>query len=477
MLLSKILGCESDKNDCEIREIRRNAKMIQQGDIFFCFSKDERIAFARCQEAKMRGAKRIFCEFEFSSCTKVEDVRALFAKSCANFYDRACDKLKIIGVSGTNGKTTTCHIIAEMLKRNGFSVGVIGTSGVFFNGKSFESPLTTPDADFLHKTFKQMVEDDVQFVVMEVSAHAIDQRRIDDIQFEIGVLTNITQDHLDYFGTMEKYEQTKISFFNHNHIKKAIVCIDDERIEQALKFIDVPTITYGIKNPCDSFAIDALCEIYGSSFLANVCDSVLEIKTNLIGGYNIYNSLAALSVCKELGMRDEQLRRGINFINPVEGRFNVFNVEGKYVVVDYAHTPDGLEQVINTAKALTDKRVCVVFGCGGNRDASKRPIMGKISEIADVVFLTNDNPRNEDPAEIVKEIESGMTKHHFVEMDRARAIEKAIRLAHVGDIIVVAGKGIEKYQEIGGQKLPYSDFDVISNYCKVQTEERIRYGS
>lgn len=473
MLLSKLVNLKFEK-DVEINGVKRDARAVEKGDAFFCFAQDLMQAYLRCEKAKQSGAAVCFCQQNIANCVQVKDVRSLFAIACANFYDRACDKLKIVGVSGTNGKTTTTHIIAQILKRNGYNVGLIGTNGVYFNGKRFESPLTTPDADFLHRTFKQMYESGVQYVVMEVSAHAIDQKRIDGIMFEAGVLTNITQDHLDYFRTMENYEKTKFEFFTKEHIKKAFVCVDDDRARKLLSVCDVPCVTYGLKNPCDSFALDVLCEISGSFFVANICDSVLEVKTNLVGKYNIYNCLAALSVCQSLGLDEEKLTRGLNFIHPVEGRFNVFNVSGKYVVVDYAHTPDGLENVVETAKELTDKKVFLIFGCGGNRDKTKRAIMGHISEKADFVCLTNDNPRNEKPEDIIVDIEKGMTRPHMVQLNRKIAIENVLDMMACGDVLIVAGKGAEKYQEIDGQKLPYSDFDVISNYCKNLTEEKIK---
>jgi len=476
MLLSKLIDKKFIKNDFDVKEIKRDARKVEKGDAFFCFATDKMQAFLRCQQAQKYGAGVCFSHFDIPNCVKVEDVRELFACACANYYHRACDKMKIVGISGTNGKTTTAHIIAEMLKRNNHKVGLIGTNGVFFDRKSFNYDMTTPDADILHKIFFEMWQCGVEYVVMEVSAHAIMQKRIAGIHFEVGVLTNITQDHLDYFETMEKYENAKFAFFTKEHIKKAVVCIDDERAKKVLSLTAVPVITYGLQNPCDCFAVDVFCEISDSSFVANVCDSVLRIKTNLVGKHNVYNSLAALAVCQRLGLGDEEMERGLNFIRPVEGRFNVFNVDGKYVVIDYAHTPDGIEKVIATAKELTDKKVELVFGCGGDRDKTKRAKMGKASELADFVCLTNDNPRTENPEEIISQIEEGMTRPHMVETDRKQAIEKMIDFASVGDIVIIAGKGAEKYQEIGDRKIPYSDFDVLADYCKNKTEEKIKYG-
>lgn len=464
MLLKNIFETGSDFDSLEISNISRDSKTVQSGDAYFCLTKDENKALERCSEALENGAEVVFSSVNlpYSNAICVKDCRKVFAYACANFYDRACDDLKIVGITGTNGKTTTSYIIGEMLKRNGRKVGIIGTNGVFYNGKTLESPLTTPDADFLHRTFKEMRDDGVEYVVMEVSAHAIEQKRIEGIKFEIGVLTNITQDHLDYFKTFTAYEKAKLSFFKKEHMKKAVICGDDNSACKLLHGCKVPITTYGIYGPCDTFAIDICCSMNGSRFTSNVCDNVIEIKTNLIGQYNVYNSLAGLTVCKELGLNNQELALGLNFINPVEGRFNVIPMDGKYVVIDFAHSPDSLMNVLKAAKLLTDKKVYVVFGCGGNRDKDKRGKMGRIAEsYADYVCLTDDNPRLEKSEDIIADIESGMKKNHFVEPNRKAAIKKMILLASAGDIVIIAGKGAEKYQEIGTVKYPYNDFDVV----------------
>jgi len=462
-------GVDFPNADIEICGVSRDSKTVKNGEVFFCLKEDFEICVKRCEEALQNGASFVVSNISmpFDNSIEVEDCRKTFSLACANFYEHACDDLTIIGITGTNGKTTTSHVVAHMLKTNGKNVGVIGTNGVFYNGKTFPCPLTTPDADFLHKTFLEMKRDGVEFVIMEVSAHAIAQKRVEGIVFEIGVLTNITQDHLDYFKTFEFYEKTKLGFFNKKNMKKAIVCGDDKSALKLIDNCDVPISTYGIKQPCDVFAIDVLCSMNGTRFVANVCDEVVEIKTNLIGDYNVYNSLAALSICQKLGFDEKQLEIGLNFINPVEGRFNVINISGKYIVIDFAHSPDGLMNVLKTARTLTSQKLYVIFGCGGNRDKGKRPIMGQIAEkYADYVCLTDDNPRLEKSEDIISDIEKGMRKSHFVEPQREEAIAKMIDLARAGDIVVIAGKGAEKEQEIGTEKRAYNDFDAVHNYYK-----------
>ena len=235
------------------QNICRDSQFAKPGDIYFCLSKNKEKALSRCQQAKDNGAI-VVSELDFD--IKVDDARDAFACACKKFYDNACDDLKIIGITGTNGKTTTSRVIAEMLKRNQKKVGVIGTSGVFFDGKKFESPLTTPDADFLHKTFFEMRNAGVEEVVMEVYAHSIDQKRINGINLDIGVLTNITQDHLDYFETFENFEKTKLVFFKKDHIKLAVVCADDSSAKKLIDTAKIPVLTYAINSPSDTFAID-----------------------------------------------------------------------------------------------------------------------------------------------------------------------------------------------------------------------------
>ncbi len=486
MLVSKILKDAKILNNFstmrDFNEIKKNSKLVEEGDIFFDLSSLYESGVQNSKEALKRGAVAVVSEnrLPVENLYLVDDVHSVFSSACANFYDNPASKMKLIGITGTNGKTTCTHLVCEELKSLGKKVGTIGTMGVKFGGREIDLSMTTPDADDLQKCFDMMQKDGVEYVVMEVSAHAISQKRVAGLHFDVGVLTNITQDHLDYFGTMENYRDCKLSFLNSNHIKSAVVCVDDESVRQYIDKIDVPFITYGLNNPADVFAVDVKSRMEGAEFYANVLDSVLKIDTNLVGKYNILNVLASLSVVSSLGIEVEKVVESLKYINPVEGRFNVLKYQGKYIIIDFAHTPDGLENVLSTAKGVCNGELHCVFGCGGNRDSNKRAKMGAIAEkFCDHIFLTNDNPRKESPEKIVKDIEKGMKKAHFVELDRQTAIANAIHFAKENDVIVIAGKGGEKYQIIGDEKRDYNDFNAVYNVIKgdLKVEEKEKYGN
>lgn len=449
--------------------IKRDSRLVEKGDVFFDLSNNFEDGLARSKEAISRGAVKVVSErdYQLPHLQKVEDVRLEFALACAKEFGNPASNLKLIGVTGTNGKTTCTHILYETLRALGKKVARIGTLGVVYGDVVKDFDMTTPDADILQSEFFEMKKRGVEYVVMEVSAHAISQKRIAGLKFEVGVLTNITQDHLDYFGTMEDYASTKLSLFTPEKVKSAVVNIDDFYGRKLYQSSSVPTVFYGVENPADVFAVKKKSDISGSEFLCNFFDNVCGIKTKLVGDYNIMNMLACLACLGCLGFDLSKISEVFSKIPPVEGRFNVINVKNRHLVIDFAHTPDGLEKVLQTARALTPNRLFCVFGCGGNRDRDKRHKMGAVAErYADAVCLTNDNPREEDEKAIVSDIESGMKKAHFVEFDRRRAIEKVFSLMRAGDIAVIAGKGAEKHQIIGKNKVPYSDFDVIYGLLK-----------
>ena len=476
------IDCELDARllSTEVSGVTADSRKVKEGDVFICLEGVNQDGNRFIADALKAGAKAIVSTLDLSlECAiKVDDARQAYSLISKNLYNKACDRLKIIAVTGTNGKTTTVNLIAEILKSCGKNVATIGTMGVVFNGNEYDTGFTTPDPDMLHKYFQDMLHDDIEYVVMEASAHAIALKKLAGIKFEIGVLTNITQDHLDYFGDMENYAKAKMSFFNDKNMKLALVCADDTRARTLLSSASVTTLSYGLDNPSDVFAINIENGFDKTKFICNVLDDIVPIKTNLVGRYNVENALASIGVCRMLGVPSSQIARSIRYINPVEGRFNVIKHPKCNIVIDYAHTPDGLENVLKTARELTNGQLIALFGCGGNRDKMKRPIMAQVaSRYADKVIITSDNPRFEEPNEIISEIEQGMMKtvpYQTIE-NREEAIAVGLEQCQKGDTLVIAGKGGEKYQDIKGEKRPYNDFDAVYKYfrehIKIQKDE------
>lgn len=460
------------KDDVEINDIKINSAEVKSGDLFIAIKGENFDGNDYILNALQNGASVVFSEREFDEdfgdsdkIVRVENARSAYAIASKNFFDRECDKLKIIAVTGTNGKTTIANTTTDLLRFVGAKVGVIGTLGAKIDDKVIDTGLTTPDPYMLHKIFKEMRKNGCEYVVMEASAHALALNKLDGIKFEIGVLTNITEDHLDFFKTMDNYANAKFNLFERGKVKLGIVCGDDERCRELLIKAKVPMISYGINRFCDVHGVNINKSFSGSKFDCYYLGEKIDIKTELVGEYNIQNALASIAICRSLGVPAELVRLGMSCISPVEGRFNIIKTKNNNIIIDYAHTPDGLEKILTTARDLSDKRLVVVFGCGGNRDRQKRPIMGEIaSSLADYVILTSDNPRFEEPLDIISEINAGAVKPCKIIENRKNAIEFALKNFCDGQTIVIAGKGAEKYQDIKGVKQPYNDFDVVYNF-------------
>lgn len=467
--------------DCEISGISIDSNKVKKGDLFIALKGVNADGNNFIQEAIEKGAVMSISDCQFGEkIIKVDDARKAYSLASKNFFDRACDDLIIVGVTGTNGKTTTTSLISKILEGSGIKTGLIGTEGVKFSGKKIETGFTTPDPYVLHSLFKQMKEEGAKYVIMEVSAHALALKKLEGIKFSIGVLTNITEDHLDFFKNMENYSKAKLDFFKKEKMTLGIVCSDDPYARSLMTKADVPIISYGMTYPSDTFASNVRGDFDQTYFTCTCVDDVFqehtkeefEVQTKLVGSYNVLNTLAAISACRALDLTKELIQVNLSCINPVEGRFNVIRCKGISIVIDYAHTPDGLEKVIKTARELTDGRLITLFGCGGNRDRLKRKIMGKIaSENSDKVIVTSDNPRFENPMDIINEIKEGLNGDYEICENRAEAIKLALDQCNKGDCLIIAGKGGEKYQDIQGVKHPYNDFDVVNKYFRDQFVE------
>lgn len=474
---------DENVEEIEIKDIKIDPNEVCRGDLFFDLKAKENLnaIFAKGASFVVRLGRKTKIEKKVLS---VKDVRHIFALASKNFYKKACDKLKIIGITGTNGKTSAVKLVADILENCGKVVGRIGTFGCIYLNNHIETGFTTPDPHILHNLFHKMQKSGVEYVVMEVSAHSIALKKLDGIKFECLALTNITEDHLDFFENMENYSSTKLSFFTAEHAKQGVVCADDNYFFKLTEMSNIPLVSYGVNCPSDIFAIDIDSNFNGTSFICNCLDEIMNVKTELIGEYNVLNSLCAIGITRLLGFDCRQINKGIRRSSPEIGRFNVIKQNGINVIVDYAHTPDGLQKVLITAKSLCLGKLYVLFGCGGNRDPLKRGIMGSVAEMyADYVFLTSDNPRFEDPEKIIDDIESGMVKkNHEREVDRKISIEKALGVCKNGDCLIIAGKGGENYQDIKGQKTAYSDFDEVYKFFRkefklIDVGDNLKHGS
>ncbi|MBR1926002.1 MAG: UDP-N-acetylmuramoyl-L-alanyl-D-glutamate--2,6-diaminopimelate ligase [Clostridia bacterium] len=465
----------------KIENLCFDTKKATKNSLFFCLNGAVFDGHDFANIAIKNGAIAIVCERPLNLDVVqivVESSRKAMSKISANFYKNPQNKLKIIGITGTNGKTSTTYMIANILKSAGKKVGIIGTIGIVVDGIKMPADLTTPDPIYLHKIFAQMVAKNVEYVCMEVSAHAIYLEKMFGIVCDIGVLTNITQDHLDFFKTFENYKKVKQKFISTKFCKTAIINVDDINAREMLYSKEFKKVfSYGLFNPCDVFAPKYNFSFSGTQFFLNLFDEVIFVDTKVLGLFNLYNMLCSSIVCKLLGIETKYIKMGLESMQSVPGRFNVLCLEeNKTVIVDYAHTPDGIKNILSAVREITNNKIISLFGCGGNRDKTKRPIMGEISaQLSDYTIITSDNPRFEKPSDIIEEIESGVkkvTNNYLCIEDRKEAISCGLKMLNQGDVLVVLGKGVEDYLDINGVKYPYSDIDTITLEFEKQKKEK-----
>ncbi len=490
-LLSKwgLTIAAKDVSNTGFSGVSYDSRTVEPGHIFFCIHGENLDGNNFIEDAVQKGAVLIVSEKPEPShlatpYIRVEDVREAMSEAADYLFDHPSQKLRVLGVTGTNGKTSTTHIIEHVINRAGAGkrAGLVGTMGARWQGADYvDAKHTTPQAADLQKLFYQMVTDGITHVAMEVSSHALALKRVDNCQFSLACLTNITQDHLDFHKTMEHYWRSKLLLFSALNAspmqsKRAIVNIDQELAPDFLKVLStgIEKYTYGFSDKADFQALDCRFDQTGTSLKVKTPTGLLELKLKLVGQFNVYNALAALAVCAAEGIDSETLKHGLESFNAVPGRFQVVAIdsaekhEQPLCIVDYAHSPDGLENVLKVARELVprDGKLLVVFGCGGDRDTSKRPQMGAIAEnLADLVVVTSDNPRSEDPQQIIVDILAGIKrmKSVMVEPDRAKAIQLAVIDASASDVVVVAGKGHETYQIIKGKTFDFDDRIEVSN--------------
>lgn len=458
--------------DVEIERVTDKDKDTNKNTLFICIDGNQYDGHKIAKTALLNGAVAVVTErdLKIEKQIIVENTRKAYSQIASNFYGNPTEKLKLIGITGTNGKTSTSFYIKNMLNSLGYKCGLIGTVENDFGNGKFESTLTTPEPMELQKLFRNMADNNCEYCVMEVSSQALAQKRVYGLEFEISVLTNITVDHLDYHITMENYINSKLQLFTNS--RKAIVNIDDNNVKKILSRIECPVVTCSaIENKADYTAKNVLCnETYVQYELVGM-NCIGRITVNLPGEFTVYNSLCAATVLLELGFSIDEISKSAEQIKKVKGRAEKVPVPKNFtVIIDYAHTPDGLENILNCIKGFAQGRIITVFGCGGDRDKSKRAEMGRIAgEMSNIAIVTSDNPRTENPLLIINDILGGMEKTKSklaIIENRRQAIEFALSKARKGDVVLLAGKGHETYQIIGTEKIPFDEREIIKEYFK-----------
>ena len=475
MLCSELIGKDwlKEHDDIEITGIAYDSRNVAEGNIFVCVKGFETDGHKFAKKAEENGAALIVAERDTEVGVPVwivENSRRELARLAAAFYGDPSKKFKLIGVTGTNGKTTITYLVKSILEAAGKSVGIIGTNENIIGDKVLmtkSTTPTTPNSLELQQLFAEMVEGGAEYVVMEVSSHALALDRVYGCHFDVGIFTNLTRDHLDFHGTMENYLQAKAMLFDIS--EKGVVNYDDAGGRQIVREKDCDFLTVGFGDGCDVRASDMKITARGDEFNMTYKGTVYPITIQIPGKFSVYNAICAAGAALQLGFDMETIRRGLSEAKGVLGRVEVVPTDTDYtVIIDYAHTPDGLENIIKSVREFARGRVITLFGCGGDRDATKRSIMGEIAgRYSDYSIITSDNPRTEDPISIVAMIERGMKEsggEYIVIVDRRKAIGYALDFAQKDDVIILAGKGQETYQIIGKEKHDFDERVVVWDY-------------
>ena len=447
-----------------------DSREVTDGDLFFCVPGTSTDGHRFGPEAVAAGAAALCVERRLDLEVPqlvVADVRRAMGRISAAFFGSPSEPLTILGVTGTNGKTTTAFLLESILRADGHKTGLIGTIETRVGDRVKPGLRTTPESLDLQRLFAEMVEEGVTAAAMEVTSHALVLGRVEAVQLSAAAFTNLSQDHLDFHSGMEDYFQAKASLFTPERIERGATNVDDEYGRRLLS-AEVPMLGFGVSTDAQVRAEDVAFEPTGSRFTVKTPKGDMDVGTNLIGGFNVSNCLAATAVALQAGIGLDAIEHGLRSLAAVPGRFESIDAGQPFsVVVDYAHTPDSLDNVLRAARGATrEGRVLCVFGCGGDRDRGKRPLMGAVaSQLADVVVVTSDNPRSEDPHAILDQILEGVIAHRaegpdVVTADRAEAIHEALSRAKAGDVVVIAGKGHETGQQFADHTIPFDDRDV-----------------
>jgi UDP-N-acetylmuramoyl-L-alanyl-D-glutamate--2,6-diaminopimelate ligase len=489
MLLSELIAVLPQKDiiignqKIEITGIAHSSTMVQPGFMFVCIEGYKTDGHRYALQAVEKGATAILLSKDVVHLppnvvqVKVPDTRLAEAFLAARFYDYPTRKMPVIGITGTNGKTTTTYLLESILQTAGHRPGIMGTISYRFAGKLIPAKNTTPSALELNQMMAQMVEVGCDYLVMEVSSHALAQGRVEGIDFDVGIFTNLTRDHLDFHNTLEEYLKAKCLLFvklgegfDKKYPKFAVVNMDDQYAMQVIAASIVPVVRYGVSSDADIRAANIVQNPFGIHFDLITPQGKTEVQLQLSGLFNVYNALAATAALSKTDINLEQIKQGLESLTMVPGRFQSVDCGQDFmVIVDYAHTDDALSNLLRSARQLTNKKLIVVFGCGGDRDRGKRPKMGEVAaKLADNIIVTSDNPRSEDPARIALDIEIGIKRisnepdKYQIVLDRKTAIATALKLANKDDVVVIAGKGHENYQVFADRTIHFDDAEVAT---------------
>lgn len=461
--------------DRVVTGICSDSKKVTEGCLFACLKGGRVDGHDFAMEAVRNGAGAVLADRELdipdsATLVLVGEVRQALAHVSAAFYEHPSHELRVVGITGTNGKTTTAHFVKAIVEAAGEAAGVMGTLGHYIGDSYEKDPFTTPEAPEVHRYLRSMVDSGLTHCAMEVSSHALALHRADFVDFDIVCFTNLTRDHLDFHGGFEEYKRAKMSLFDaaegpaYGVKRKAVINVGDDTGVEIAQTSALPCLTYCLGKDADVRGDILSMERQGSRLKVSHARGATMVKTCLQGRMNVENALAAFAIGLALGLDEEAMIKGIAALEQLPGRVEVISGKGRSAVIDYAHTPDALGCLLRDMRDLSSGRVIVVFGCGGDRDRGKRPEMGRIAaELSDFVFITNDNPRTEEPMNIIGDILAGLPEgsDYEVEPDRERAIEKAIEASKEGDLIVVAGKGHEDYQILGTRKIHFDDREIV----------------
>ncbi|MGE5633004.1 MAG: UDP-N-acetylmuramoyl-L-alanyl-D-glutamate--2,6-diaminopimelate ligase [Caulobacteraceae bacterium] len=472
----EVLSHEGNLN-VEISGVIYDSRKARKGNLFICISGYAQDGHKYIHDAVERGAAAVLVEkdveIEGITVVKVKSTREAMPVLAYNFYENPTDSLRLIGITGTNGKTTTTYLIKSIMEANKRQTGLLGTISTQIGDKVVASARTTPESLDLQSLFREMVDIGIDYAVMEVSSHSLELGRVDGCRFSIGVFTNLTQDHLDFHKTIDNYRNAKKKLF-YMTSKANIINMDDEHgrlIAGEICKLNTRLVTYGIDNKADITAKNINITSQGVSFKLVTPEYETELNIRIPGKFSVYNALAAASTAYVEGVDKNIIKEGLDMVANVPGRSEIVKTGTPYtVIIDYAHTPDGLQNILASIKQYAKGRVITLFGCGGDRDKEKRPMMGRIAgEMSDYCIITSDNPRSEEPIDIIRQVEAGIkaTDCDYICIENRRdSIKFALTMAKPGDIVLLAGKGHETYQVLKDRTIPFDEREIVQELLR-----------